>query len=200
MIYLAIDINKVRWGLKNLYYAPYIEGVSGALGTWGSWVPIPAAVSFDPTAQGTKTEFYADNMQYFTYTQSNGEAGDIVVARFPTSFLTHALGWIIDENGMLVKMANVPQGRFALAFEMQGDKGPIRRVLYNCVGAPPSSGSSTTEDSIEISTETMEITATNIEDADGHVFSGGTMERSPQNSAIFDRFFEEVLMPEFKAA
>lgn len=191
-----MDPNKVRYGLKKLYFAPYIEDEDGGVGTWGMPIPIPGAVSFDPTAQGQKKVFYADDTEYFVYTQSNGESGNLVVAKYPNEFLTHALGWIIDKNNALIKAANVPQGKFAILYEMQGDKCPIRRVLYHCSCGAPSSGAKTNEEGVEVQTETVELTASNLDF--GKVTTAGMTLVKDANPEAFEDFFEAVLVPDME--
>ena len=53
--------NKIKYGLKNVYYAKITEGTGGTI-TYGTPVAIPGAVSMSLDAQGEISKFYADNI------------------------------------------------------------------------------------------------------------------------------------------
>lgn len=155
------DTNKIKFGIKNCYYAVATIGTNGAA-TYSTPVALPGAVSISLDPQGDTNNFYADNIVYFTSVANNGYEGDLELAKVPDSFLTDCLGYIEDGNDVLVEDANAVPVHFALMFQFEGDKNSKRSVLYNCVAARPTVEGSTKEDSIEPQTETISITATTV--------------------------------------
>ena len=149
--------NKVKYGLRNVYYAVATE-TNGVL-TYGTPVKWPGAVSLSLDPQGDTSNFYADNIVYFTSTAANGYQGDFESALIPESFRKDVLGEIEDTNGVLVEKTGAATKEFALLFQFEGDDSATRHCLYRCSASRPSVSGQTTEDSIEPQTETITITA-----------------------------------------
>lgn len=158
------DSNKIKYGIKNCYYAVATISSTGAA-TYDTPKPLAGAVSISLDPQGDTNNFYADNIVYFTSVANNGYEGDLELAKVPDSFLTDCLGYIADGNGVLVEDANAIPVHFALMFQFEGDVNAKRTVLYNCVAARPNVEGSTKEDSIEPQTETISLTATTVYNA-----------------------------------
>ena len=158
------DSNKIKFGIKNCYYAVATITSTGAA-TYSTPVALPGAVSLSLDPQGDTNKFYADNIVYFTSVANNGYEGDLELAKVPDSFLTDCLGFISDGNDVLVEDAGAVPVHFALMFQFEGDKNAKRTVLYNCVAARPNVEGSTKEESIEPQTETISITATTVYNA-----------------------------------
>lgn len=158
------DTNKIKYGIKNVYYAKATISSTGAA-TYGSPKALPGAVSISLDAQGDTNKFYADNIVYFTTVANNGYEGDLELAKVPDSFLEDCLGYIRDAAGVLVEDAGAVGDHFALIFQFEGDVNAKRTVLYNCVASRPTIAGSTKEESIEPETETINITATTIYNA-----------------------------------
>ena len=158
------DTNKIKFGIKNCYYAVATISSTGAA-TYDTPKPLAGAVSISMDPQGDTNNFYADNIVYFTSVANNGYEGDLELAKVPDSFLTDCLGFIADGNGVLVEDAGATPVHFALMFQFEGDVNAKRTVLYNCVAARPTVEGSTKEESIEPQTETISITATTVYNA-----------------------------------
>jgi len=190
---------KVSFGLSNVHYAQYTPGTGGTLGTWETPIAIPGAVTFSPEAQGDSYTFYADNSNYFSYTTDNGDAGDLEMAYFPDEFLMDILGWIKDDNDVLLELAGQPQKPFSLLFEVQGvdfdgTPNPIRQVYYNVSGAKPTTGYSTTQEGIEVQTTTMPITCAPLMFPDIGQLAKARVTK--KDGKVFDDFFEAVYIPD----
>lgn len=155
------DTNKIRYGIKNCYYAKATISSTGTA-TYTTPVSLPGAVSISLSAEGDTNNFYADNIVYFTSVANNGYSGDLELAKIPDSFLTDCLGYTADAKGVLIEDAGATPAHFALIFQFEGDVNSKRSVLYNCVASRPEISSSTKSESIEPNTESIPITAATI--------------------------------------
>ncbi len=157
--------NRVKYGLKNVYFAKATIDELTNTATYYTPKPWPGAVNLSLEQQGEVTKFRADNIDYWVGQSNNGYSGDFESALIPDAFRTAVLGDIIDSNGVMVENAGAPTIPFALMFQFEGDQNATRHVLYNCTATRPSVEGSTTEEEIEPQTETLELTAVSIHNA-----------------------------------
>lgn len=157
--------NKVKYGLKNVYYAVATIDASTNTATYTTPVQWLGAVNMSLEAQGEQTKFRADNIDYWIGESNNGYQGDFESALIPDSFKKDVLGFVQDSNGALIEDANAPTIHFALMFQFEGDDKATRHVLYNVTCNRPSVSGATTEETIEPQTETVTFTATSIHNA-----------------------------------
>ena len=150
--------NKIKYGVSKVYYAKATDDGTGTL-TYATPVAMPGAVSLSLDQQGEVSNFYADNIIYWTGNANNGYQGDLELALIPESFRTTILGETLDSNGSYVERSSDKQAEFALLFQFEGDENATRHALYRCVASRPSVSGSTKEESIEPQTETITITA-----------------------------------------
>ena len=150
--------NKVRFGLKNVYYAVLTEGSSNS---WATPVAIPGAVSLVLDANVASEDFYADNVTYYRTYANNGYSGSLEVARFPDSMLTDVFGMTKDATSKVIyEKTGVKPKPFALLFQIDGDADDELNVLYRVLPAgKPTAGSSTTEATATPTTQTCDISA-----------------------------------------
>lgn len=146
--------NKVRYGLKNVYYSIYNTGTS----TYGAPVAIPGAVNMSLSPVGEVTPFVADNIEYYTAYGNNGYDGTIEIALVPVSFKTGCIGCKIDGDGVMFEDPTAQPVQFALLFEFTGDDKAIKHVLYNCKATRGNIDAAATT-SKEIKTETLNLMA-----------------------------------------
>ena len=149
--------NKIKYGIRNVYYAVATEGSGGAL-TYATPVAMPGAVNLALSPEGETNPFYADDVVYFQSASNNGYSGTLELALVPEAFKTDVL-CETTSNGVLVEKANVTPKEFALLFEFQGDAKATRHVLFRCTCSRPDVSGSTKEAGIEPQTETLNITA-----------------------------------------
>jgi phi13 family phage major tail protein len=157
--------NKVKYGLKNVYYAVATIDPATNTATYDTPVAWLGGVNLSMDAQGEETKFRADNIDYWIGNSNNGYSGDFESALIPDSFKTDVLGYITDGNGVLVEDAGAKTVHFALMFQFEGDEKATRHVLYNVTCGRPSITGATTEESIEPQTETVTFTAIAIHNA-----------------------------------
>lgn len=159
--------NKVKYGLKNVYYAVATVDAATNTATYDTPVAWPGAVSLSLDAEGSTTKFRADNIDYWIGQSNNGYSGDFESALIPDSFRTAILGDITpaDHDGITIEDAGAKTKYFALLFQFEGDQSNTRHVMYKCSATRPSVSGQTTEEEIEPQTETLTITATAIHNA-----------------------------------
>lgn len=147
--------DKVKFGIKNVHVFPITAWTDG-VPTYGNVIKIPGTVSLSLDKQGDTNDFYADNIKYYTSVANNGYSGSLEVAIIPDAFRTNVLGYKTDDNDVLVEDIVEPS-HFAMTFEEDGDVEGTKFVLYNGTASRPSLDKSTTTDSKEPSTQTLDI-------------------------------------------
>jgi len=151
--------NKVKYGLKNVYYAKATIDNETNAATYDTPVRWPGAVSLSLDAEGNTTKFRADNIDYWVGQSNNGYSGDFESALIPDSFRKDILGDVTDSGGVLIEDASAKTTYFALLFQFEGDVSNTRHVMYKCSATRPSVSGQTTEEEIEPQTETLTLTA-----------------------------------------
>ena len=148
--------NKVRFGLKNVYYAVLTEGSSNS---WATPVHVPGAVNLDLQSNVASEDFYADNVAYYRTFANNGYTGSLEMAKIPEAMLTAIWGVTID-GGVIREKAGVEPKPFALLFEIDGDADQELNVLYRCLpSSKPTAGSQTTEENATPVTQSFDFSA-----------------------------------------
>lgn len=153
--------NKIKYGLKNVYYAIATIAANGSA-TYGTPVAFPGAVSLSLDPEGDRSPFYADNIEYWVGQVNNGYSGSLEVARVIDSFKKDVLGYTEDTKHVLYEDANADAVHFALIFQFEGDVKATRHVMYNCTASRPSTSGNTKSDTIEPQTESLDISASSI--------------------------------------
>lgn len=182
-------MGKVLYGIKNVHIAVLTEGSDGTI-SYGTPFAVEGATGFSPEAQGESTIFYADDKIYFRKDLNNGYEGELTLAVTPEKFLTDILGRTKDTNGLVLETNKDNNYRFALMFEGEGDPSARRYVYYDCTTTRPNREFATTEDTIEVGTESLTITIA-PRSSDGAI--GGYIEPTTENTAIYNAFFDSVL-------
>lgn len=179
--------NKVKFGLRNVYYSVITES-NGTI-TYGTPVAIPGAVNLSLDIVGDKEDFYADDTIYYSSTANQGYEGDLEIALIPDSFKTDVLGMTADTNGALIETSDDVIKSIALGFEVQGDSMPRRTWMYNCQVSRPADEAATTEASKTPNTETLSISCMpRLTDRAVKC----VMTKTAENKTAFEGFFSAV--------
>lgn len=182
--------NKVTYGFKKVHIAFVTSPLE-----WEMPISIPGAVRFTPTAQGQESTFYADDSPYFVVTANNGYTAELEMALVPDTTLARMLGWEIDTNGMLVEVTNSIPEPFALLGEVSGDVKNRRFVYYHCIASRPAKEHATKNETITPTTDVLNLTIVPIE-ISGKTIVKGVLELSDTNAAVYNSFFDAVVVPD----
>lgn len=142
--------NKVKYNLKNVHYA------IATTGGYSTPVAISGAVNLTLDPQGDDYVFYADGIKYFEYHTNNGYSGSLEMALIPEDFKKDVLGEVVS-GGNVFELDDVQIVNFALGFQIDGDEKENLYWFYNCSASRPSVAGQTKEESIEVNTETLNI-------------------------------------------
>lgn len=142
--------NKVKYNLKNVHYAV------ATTGGYTTPVAISGAVNLTLDPQGDDYVFYADGIKYFEYHTNNGYSGSLEMALIPEDFKKDVLGEVVT-GGKVFELDDVQIVNFALGFQIDGDEKENLYWFYNCSASRPSVAGQTKEESIEVNTETLNI-------------------------------------------
>ncbi|MCM3783670.1 phage tail protein [Neobacillus mesonae] len=187
--------NKVTFGLEQVHIA-FLDETAADQPTWKTPIHIPGAVRWTPEAVGEASTFYADNVAYFVSTANNGYTGELEMANVPDEVTAEMLGWEIDSNGMLVEVSNALPKKFALMGQVQGDQRNRRFVYYDCQGTRPAKERTTQGESIEPTTDVLNLTVSPIS-LDGRTIVKGDLEANDTNATVYNSFFNSVYLPTF---
>ena len=179
--------NKVTFGLKNVHYSTITEA-EGAI-TYGVPVAIPGGVEISLEPRGEMSEFYADDVLYYSADNNQGYDGTLNIANIPEQFSIDCLGESKDETDHVVtEKSNAVGKKFALLFEFDGDVKAIRHVLYHCSANRPKITSSTKTNTKEPNTNELTFVASpRITD-----LSVKTKTTAQTPSLIYDNWYKKV--------
>lgn len=149
--------NKVEFGISNLYVGTYSLNTSGSV-VMGTPYHQAGAVSFSPDENSDKTDFYADNVIYWSGYSGGTFEGDLEVAKFDDAFKKNFLGYIEKADGGLAVVKNAVKPNVYIAFQVEGDAESRRCIMYNCSLGGITREYATIEESKEPATETIAVT------------------------------------------
>lgn len=150
--------NKVRFGLKNVYYSILTEGATNSFATP---VAVPGAVSMTLDSNVSNGSFYADNITYYKTFANNGYTGTLEMARIPDDMLKDVFGMTLDNTTkILYESSDAKPKAFAMMFQIEGDAQEELNVLYRVVPtSKPSAGSQTVAENVEPVTQSFDFEA-----------------------------------------
>lgn len=183
--------NKVVFGLKNAHYSIITEGADGTF-TYGAPVALKGAVEISLEPRGETTDFYADDILYFTTVSNQGYETSLTVANIPQEFRTTVLGEDLEAtNNVLTENTNTKSKRIAFMFEFDGDTKAVRHCLYNCTVTRPSLTSATKTESAEPQTQELSLISA-PRPSDGVVKRSTTLDTP---DAVYNAWYDAVYEP-----
>ena len=185
--------NKVVFGLKNVYIALI---TNEATPTYDTPTAIPGAVNLSLDPEGGQDTFYADNIAYYVVNTNNGYSGELEAALIPDEVLADILGWEVDDNGLLVEIADATPTPFALLYEVDGNEFDRRYAFYKVTADRPKVEHETKTDSTEPKTGVLSVTISPIE-IDATLVVKGSIEYSIANATVYNAWFTAVTQPSF---
>lgn len=184
--------NKVEFGISQLHVGTFTVDDNGDV-TLGTPYHQKGAVSFSPEEQSEKSDFYADNIAYWSAYSGGSFEGDLTVARFDDKFKTDFLGFKATADGGLAQIKNPIKPDVYIAFQVEGDKEARRVLFLNCQLGAITREFATTEEQIEPATEALAVTVT------GDNGSGISMVSYKPDDAGYDNLFDNPSMPTFES-
>lgn len=179
--------NKVTFGLKNTHYSVITESEDGI--KYGTPTPIPGTVEISLDPRGDMSEFYADDILYYSAANNQGYDGTLIIANIPEQFAIDCLGELKDDSDMVItEKSNAAGKNFALMFEFDGDVKAVRHVLYNCSANRPTISSSTKTNTKEPNTN--ELSFVSSPRSTDLAVKTKTTATTPKN--IYDNWYKKV--------
>lgn len=180
--------NKVTFGLKNAHYSKITFNADGSF-NYGPIKELPGSTELTTDPKGDMTEFYADDLVYYSADNNQGYDGKLALANIPEDFATDILGEEKDEDdGVITENATAKGNYFALMFEFDGDVKAIRHVHYYCKASRPSVGSSSKTDSVE--PNTLELNFVSSPRPTDYKVKAKTSSTTPAN--IYNNWYSSV--------
>ena len=139
--------NKVEFGISNLHVGTYVDN-NGTI-TLGTPYHQKGSVSFSPEEKSDSSNFYADNIAYYSTFSGGSIEGDLEVAMFDDDFKTQFLGYVALTDGGLANVKNATKPNVYIAFQVEGDVESRKVILYNCALGAITREYSTIEESKE---------------------------------------------------
>lgn len=151
--------NKVVFGLRNAHYSVITEGEDGTY-TYGTPVKLPGAVEISLEPRGETSDFYADDVLYYTTVSNQGYETSLTVANITDTFRTDVLGETLEgTDSVLTENSFANPNKIAFMFEFDGDTKSTRHVLYNCTVTRPGMSSATKTEAAEPQTQELTLIA-----------------------------------------
>lgn len=175
--------NKVKFGLSNVHIWP-INEVQGKI-EYEEVIALKGAVNLSIDPEGENSNFYADDIPYYSQFANNGYSGELEIAIVTDEFKIRILGFEEDKNGAIFENINSKAKNFAMAFEFKGDKANVRRLYYNVSASRPSDNHETITEKKEPGTESLNITALPRPD------NGDVNVKLEEGQEGYDKFYEK---------
>ena len=183
--------NKVVFGLRNAHYSIITEGEDGEI-SYSVPVALKGAVEVALDPRGETTDFYADDILYYTTVSNQGYEMTLTVANIPVEFRTDVLGENMEgADNVLTETTTSKSKKIAFMFEFDGDIKAVRHCLYYCTVTRPSISSATKTESAE--PQTQELTVISAPRPEDGVVKRSTTAETPDG--VYNAWYQNVYLP-----
>lgn len=186
---------KVVFGSSHVVYA--LDNDDGSVGS--VWKNLYGNVHVEITATDNSNTFYADNSGYWMTSGSASDDFSIEVARLSDEAKQDLLGFSVDAtSGLNYEKVDAVRPSFSLGYEYKGDTDTLRGIKYGCIAKRISETHSTTTDSTDPNTTTIEGTCLGkVFDINGteEKVIGGYVTNIGATHAGFDAFYTAPPQP-----
>jgi phi13 family phage major tail protein len=183
--------NKVVFGLRNAHYSIITEGEDGEI-SYSVPVSLKGAVEVALDPRGETTDFYADDILYYTTVSNQGYEMTLTVANIPVEFRTDVLGENMEgADNVLTETPTSKSKKIAFMFEFDGDIKAVRHCLYYCTVTRPSISSATKTESAE--PQTQELTVISAPRPEDGVVKRSTTAETPDG--VYNAWYQNVYVP-----
>jgi phi13 family phage major tail protein len=183
--------NKVVFGLKNVHYSVISDDEATGGSVYGTPIALKGAVEISLEPRGETSDFYADDILYYTTSTNAGYEATLTVANITPEFRRLVLGEEMGETDMVMtENTNQRASKIAFMFEFDGDQKAVRHCLYNVTVTRPSITSATKTETAE--PQSQELTMISAPREDGIVKRSTTVDTPP---AIYDAWYSAVYEP-----
>ena len=118
------------------------------------------------------------------------------MALITDEFREKILSEYIDKNKVMLEEATAKVKRFALGFEIDGDVRGTRFWFYCCTSTRPTTESSTTEEAIEPTTDTVTVSASAVQLGTAKKMAVRAKTTADTADDLYEKWFDKVYIPD----
>jgi phi13 family phage major tail protein len=183
--------NKVVYGLKNAHYSVITEDPETGAVVYGTPVALKGSTEISMEPKGETSDFYADDILYYTTTTNAGYEVTLTVANITNDFRRDVLGEVLEATDqVMTENTNQRANKIAFMFEFDGDQKATRHCLYNCTVTRPSLTSATKTETAEPQPQELNLISAPREDG---IVKRSTTVDTPQ--PVYDAWYTAVYEP-----
>lgn len=149
--------NKVEFGTEMFHIGTYSVSPEGVV-TLSKPVHVPGMRALALESDSEESDFFADNVKYYSDFTDNGLKGDLKMALFPDSFKTAFLNYKAMADGGIAQVKGMPGKSVYFAFQGHGDKEKRRHLFLNASLGAIKREHKTLEGKKDVEEETLPIT------------------------------------------
>lgn len=155
--------NRYYHGLSNVHYSVVTETTDSKTGevatTYGTVKAWKGAVGISFDSEASLDNFFADNGVYAVTSKNSGYTGSLEIAQIPDDVYTDVYGQTKSTDGLITETDTDVKKYIALMFEFATDTQARRVCFYKVALSLPTVEGNTDEDTIEVQTRTLDLTA-----------------------------------------